>query len=103
MGHAQRLSGGDVHIARDHHQVDGLLPLDVLLDETFDLGVTVEEPCLGSMFQGTCITGPHMEGHAWELLSLWYSPTPITVMVSPELRCLQAGSPRVFLRCLEDQ
>ena len=37
LGHAQRLCGGDVHVAGDYHQVDGLLPLDVLFDECLDL------------------------------------------------------------------
>ena len=37
LGHAQRLRGGDVHVAGDHHQVDGLLLTDVLLDQRLDL------------------------------------------------------------------
>ena len=37
LSHAQCLRGGDVHITGDHHQVDGLLFLDVRLDESLDL------------------------------------------------------------------
>lgn len=37
LSHAQCLRGGDVHITGDHHQVDGLLFLDVGLDEFLDL------------------------------------------------------------------
>lgn len=37
LSHAQRLCGGDVHIAGDHHQVDGLLLKDVLPDELLAL------------------------------------------------------------------
>lgn len=37
LSHAQCLRGGNVHITGDHHQVDGLLSLDVFLDESLDL------------------------------------------------------------------
>lgn len=37
LSHAQCLCGGNVHITGDHHQVDGLLFLNVLLDESLDL------------------------------------------------------------------
>ena len=37
LSHAQRLCGSDVHVSRDHHQVDGLLPKDILPDERLDL------------------------------------------------------------------
>ena len=37
LSHAQSLCGSNVHIAGDHHQVDGLLFLDVCLDKSLDL------------------------------------------------------------------
>lgn len=37
LSHAQGLRGGDVHIAGDHHKVNGLLFLDVSPDESLDL------------------------------------------------------------------
>lgn len=37
LSHAQGLCGGNVHIAGDHHQVDGLLFLDVFSDKSLDL------------------------------------------------------------------